>query len=111
MRTTPSSRGWRERVERDRRELAELVEEQHAAVREGDLAGAGAAGAAADERRCGGGVVRRAERSGDGEAVGWAAAGDRRDAGDLDGFVGVEGRQDRGEAAGEHGLAAARAGR
>ena len=65
-----------ERVERDGRELAELVEEQHPAVGEGDLAGPGPAGAAADESGGAGGVVRGAERARDGEAVG--RAGRRR---------------------------------
>ena len=96
-----------ERVERDRRELAELVEEQDAAVGEGDLPGTGPDGAAADERGRARGVVRGAERAGDGEAIGRPATGDGGDAGDLDGFVGVERGQDRGESAGEHRLAAA----
>src|SRR5205085_640899 len=51
-----------QRVERARRELAELVEKQHTAMRERDLAGPGAAAPAADERGGGCRVGRGAER-------------------------------------------------
>ena len=76
-----------QRVERARRELAELVEEQHAAVRERDLAGAGSAAAAADERgdRCR--VVRGAERRARATSARVASPGDRVDARDLERLV------------------------
>lgn len=87
-------------------ELRQFVEEQHALVRQGDLARLRAA-AAADQGRRGGGVVRLAERSlrpvpeGD-------VAGHRMDRRDLQGFVLVERRQQAGQAAGQEGLAGAR---
>src|SRR5208283_1334518 len=58
-------------VERLRLELGQLVQEQHAVVRERNLAGPRLR-AAADERRHGGGVVRRAKRT----PIGELAAGD-----------------------------------
>lgn len=87
-------------------ELRQFVEEQHALVRQGDLARLRAA-AAADQGRRGGGVVRLAERSlrpvpeGD-------VAGHRMDRCDLQGLVLVERRQQAGQAAGQEGLAGAR---
>ena len=96
------------RLERVGRELAELVEEEHAPVREGDLAGSGAAAAAADERGGRRGVVRGAERAGAGEAAGRVRA--RRRSGcavTSRASSWVERREDRGEPAGEHRLAGA----
>ena len=63
MRTDALLQRLAQRVERGRGELAELVEEEDAAVRERDLAGTGPTAAAADERGGRRGVVRRAERT------------------------------------------------
>ena len=79
------------------------------AVRERDLAGRGAAAAAADERGRRRGVVRRAERPRRAQTVpriGMPGGG--VDARDLERLVGVERRQDRRQPAGEHRLAGAR---
>ena len=81
------------------RELRELVEEQHAVMRERRLAGLGRAGAA-DEPRGRDGVVRRAERALGDEPAGAAQAGDRLDARDLDRLVRVQRREDRRAAGG-----------
>jgi hypothetical protein len=87
--------------------LGELVEEEDAVVGEGDFAGAGN-GAAADEARVGDGVVRGAERPlGNESGFGVEDTGDGVDLGGLEGFVESEGREDRGETAGEHGFAGA----
>ncbi len=95
-------------VERGWRELAELVEEQHAAVRERDLAGPHRWRAAPDERHRGRAVMRRPER--------WPV--DRRGsrtqltrggmhAGRLEGCLGRKRRQDAREASSQHRLAGA----
>ena len=98
-----------QRLEHADRELGQLVEEQHAAMRERDLAGADAAAAAADERdgstRCGAArgtaaSVRSAETA--------VRPGGRVDARDFERVVAVERRQDRRQPAGEHRLADAR---
>ena len=73
-----------QRLEDRARELGQLVEQQHAAVRERDLARPRAR-AAADDRRRRGAVMRRAERRhGDERPPGRAGARDRVDAGHLE---------------------------
>ena len=86
-------------------ELGEFIEEEDAAVGEGDFAGGGV-GAAADEAGVGDGVVGGAEGTARDEAAA-EGAGDGVDGGDLEGFFGGEGREDGGDAAGDHGFAAA----
>ena len=96
-----------QRVERAGRELPELVEEQHAPVRECDLARAGAAAPAADERGGRRGVVGGAERPAADEAAGDRFAGGGVDAGDLERLGGGQGREDGAQSPGEHRLAGA----
>ena len=89
------------------RELGELVEEEHAVVREADLAGA-RDHAAADEAGVGDGVVRRAEGALRDEAlVRVEDAGDGVDLGGLERLFEAQRREDRGQALGEHRLAGA----
>ena len=97
-----------QRVERVRWELAQLVEEQHPAVCQRHLAGAESARAAADERGRRRGVMRRAERASARQTVPRSMTGGRVDARDLERLVGVEGRQDGRQPAGEHRLSGAR---
>jgi hypothetical protein len=90
-------------------ELRRLVEEEHAAVGEAERARPGQAGAAADERRRGGGVVRCLERRPADQA--WhrrQGAGDRVHRGHLERGRVVQRRQDRGQPLGQHGLAGTR---
>ena len=61
--TRPSSSGWRSAFDGVAPELGELVEEQHAVVRERDLARAQVPGAAAEQPGRRDRVVRRAERA------------------------------------------------
>ena len=98
-----------QRVERGGRELAELVEEQHAAVREGDLAGAWA-GRSRRRRApawmpCGAapgtGGPRSSRPPSGSPAAEWMRV-------TSSASVVCERREDRGEAPGEHGLARAR---
>ena len=72
---------------------------------EGDLTGGGM-GAAADEPGVGDGVVGGAEGALGDEAAA-QGPGDGVDGRDLEGLLGGEGREDGGDAAGDHGLAAA----
>ena len=97
-----------ERVERDRRELTQLVEEQRAPVRERDLAWPEPHAAAADQRRGGRGVVRRAERPVLQQTAADRLARSRVDARDLQRFRLLECRQHGQEATGEHGLPGSR---
>jgi hypothetical protein len=107
MVTTWSSSGWRRVSRTSRGELGEFVEEEHAVVGEGDLAGA-RDHPAADDRGGGGGVVGRADGAGGDEALARREeAGGGVDAGDLDGFVGRERRENAGEGLGHHGFAGA----
>ena len=62
MRTSRSSSGWRSASMRARPELGQLVQEQHAAVRERDLPDDRAGATATDERLLRDRVVRRAKR-------------------------------------------------
>lgn len=87
-------------------ELRQFVEEQHALVRQGDLARLRAA-AAADQRRCRGGVVWLAERPLRPVAE-RDVAGHRMDRRDLQRLVLAERRQQAGQAAGQERLAGAR---
>ena len=89
-------------------ELGELVQEQHAVVRERDLAGARQAGPAAQERRRRHGVVRHPERPGRHQAA-LQHAGHRVQARHLERLLAGHRGQDRREPAREHRLA--RAGR
>jgi len=87
--------------------FGQLVEEEDAVVSQGDFAGT-RDDAAADEACVGNGVVRSAEGAlGDEPGFGIEDAGDGVDFGGLEGFFEGEGREDRGEAAGEHGFAGA----
>ena len=96
-----------ERVERARRELAELVEEEHATVRHRRLAGARRPAAATDQCRDRRGVVGRTERRHSHERAGQAAR-DRVDPGDLERLVGAQIREHRDQATRQHRLADAR---
>ena len=96
-----------ERFEARARELAELVQEQHAAVSQRRLARLRRVGAA-DEAGGRDRVVGRAERTLGDQARAPAEPGDRLDARDLDRLVGAERRQDRRQAPGDHRLAGAR---
>ena len=85
----------------------QLVEEEHAVVREADLAGLGFA-AAADESDRADRVMRRAERTLEQQpAVRGERAGGAVDARDLERLLERHIRQDAGQAAGHHRLAAA----
>ena len=97
-----------EHFENVARKLREFVEEEHAVVRQADFAGTRHAGAAADQAGVGDGVVRRAERAlVQQSGARPERAGDAVDFGGFDGLFEGEGRQDAGEALGEHGLAGA----
>ncbi len=94
-----------QRVERLRRELAQLVEEQRTAVGERHLSGAQPGGPAPDQ---GGGrrrVMGRPERAVPGQPVLRRVPGDRMDACHLERLAGVERRQDRREPSRQHRLA------
>ena len=100
-----------ERLERRARELRQLVEEQHAVVRERRLAGS-RAGPAADDRRDGGAVVRRAERRlGHERMAADELPGDGVDARDLERLVGLERREDARAAGGRASSCPSRAAR
>ena len=87
------------------RDLGQLVEEQHAAVGERQLAGPGR-GAAADQAGARERMVGRAERPPAHEAEpGWPEPRDRVQAGDGERLLGRERRQDAGKPPREHGLA------
>lgn len=87
-------------------ELGQLVEEQHAAMGQRDLAGARHA-AAAHQRRAGGGVVRGAKRP-PLPLLDVEAAGQRLHGGRFQRFLVAHRRQQADEARGQHGLARAR---
>ena len=92
-------------LERRLRELRQLVEEQHAVMRERDLAGPRHA-AAADHRDHRRRVVRAAERPLLHEAAArWQEARDAVDLRDLECLLAREARQDGAQAAREHRLA------
>ena len=78
MATSPVSSGWRSESSTCAGEFRHLVEEQHAVMRERNLARPRAQ-AAADQRRHRGGMMRRAERPPVGERAAFDLAGDRSD--------------------------------
>ncbi|MCY1286997.1 hypothetical protein D9M70_359800 [compost metagenome] len=86
-------------------ELGELVEEEHALVSQGDLAGLRSA-ATANQRRARGTVVRVAKGP-LGPGPQRCVAGHRVDGRHFQRFVFLQGRQQAGEPAGEQGLAGA----
>ena len=89
-------------------ELRQFIQEQDPSVGEGDLAGPGA-DPAADEPGVADGVVRRAERATHHErGLAREHSGHGVNLGDFQGLVEGERRQNRGDALGKHGLAAAR---
>ena len=94
-----------QRLEHRPRELRQLVEEEHATVREADLARAGDR-ASADHGRGGGAVVRRPERRSRHEArAGRQRPRDGVDPGHLKRLRGAELREDRRKPPREHRLA------
>jgi hypothetical protein len=98
-----------QRVEDVRSELRGFVQEEDSAVGQAQRARPGQAGAAAHQRRRGGGVVRCLERrSADQARHRRQGAGDRVHRGHLERAGVVQRRQDRGEPLGQHGLAGAR---
>jgi hypothetical protein len=100
--------GLAQRLQRGAVELGQLVEEQHAVVRQADLARTRHAGTAADEPRRRGGVVRRAEGPRRRQAGADVEARRRTHAGDLHRLVRQERREDARQPPGEHRLAGAR---
>src|SRR5579885_441482 len=104
-RDRPVLEGLPEPLQHRSRELGQLVEVEHASVREAHLAGARPR-APTEDRGCRHGMMRRSERR-DPDEPGPARkrSGDRVDAGDLERGGVVERRQDAREAAGEHRLA------
>ncbi len=109
MVTEPSSSGWRSSSSTLRGNSGQLVQEQHAVVRQADLAGPRHARAAADQAGVGNGVVRRAERPLAQQARALRQdAGDAVDLGGLERLLEGQRRQDAGQALGQHGLARAR---
>ena len=97
-----------ERLQHGPWELGQLVQEEHAPVREADLTRPRHR-AAADHGRRRGAVVRRPERRrGDEARAGRERAGHRVDPRHLERLVVRQRREDRRQAAGEHGLARAR---
>jgi hypothetical protein len=93
------------RFERGTGKFGELVEEEHAAMSERCLSRPRAR-ASADDRRHGGGVVRRSEgRIGQQRPFPRQHSGDRVDSGHLQRLVVGERRQDSDEPAGKHRLA------
>ena len=95
-----------QRVERRRLELRQFVEEQHAVMRERNLAGPGAQ-SAADQRGHRRGMMRRAERPPVGERAVLDLARDRRDHRHFEQLRGRQRRQDGRQTRGEHRLAGA----
>ncbi len=97
-----------QRLERGALELGQLVQEEHAPVREARLSRP-RPGPAADDRGHRRAVVRRAEgRPRDQRPLGRQEPGDRVDAGHLELVARLQRRQDRREAAAEHRLPGSR---
>ena len=86
-------------------ELRQFVEKQHAVHRHRYFTGARNA-ATADQRHAGGGVVRRAEAA-PAPGAGFKASGQAEHGGRFQRLVVAHGRQQAGQALGQHGLAAA----
>src|SRR5205807_3168150 len=97
-----------ERIQYRPLELRKLVEEQHAEVREADLARTNAQ-APADQRRHRGAMMRRSERPATADLAPAELARDRGDHRYFERFAWLERRQDARKASGEQRLA--RAGR
>ena len=95
-----------QRIQHARIELRQFVEEQHALMRQRDLAGLGAH-AAAGQRRHAGGMMRRAERPPRGQRAVADFAGDGSDHRDFQQFRRRQRRQDRGQPRRQHRLAGA----
>ena len=87
--------------------LGQFVQKQHAVVRQGNLSGPGR-GAAADQGHAGGGVVRTADDAPPPAGRVQALVADGGDGRRFQGFGLGHGRQDVGQAGGEHGFAGAR---
>ena len=96
-----------ERIEHRPLEFGQFVEEQHAEMREADLAGAHAQ-AAADQRRHRRAVVRRAERPAAADPAAVQLARDRSDHRHFERFGRLQRRQDARQAGGEQRLSRAR---
>lgn len=95
-----------QRIQHARIEFGQLVEKQHALMRQRDLAGLGAH-AAAGERGHAGGMVRRAERPPRRQRAAFDLAGDGRDHRDLEQLARRQRRQDRGQPRRQHRFAGA----
>ena len=95
-----------QRFERGAVELRQLVEEQHALMRQADLAGPRAQ-AAADQRRQRGRMMRVAERPLAQQPAAAQPAGDRMDHADFERLGRFERRQDAGQPRRQHRLAGA----
>ena len=108
--TSPVSSGWRRLSSACALELGQFVEEQHAIMGERDLARP-RMGAAADQRRHRGRMMRRAKRPPVGELAARELARDRMDHRHFEQLARRQRRQDRGQARRQHRLAGARAGR
>jgi hypothetical protein len=83
-----------QRVERLRPEFRQFIQEQHAVMRQRNLAGPRVQ-AAADQSRHAGGMMRRAERTAVGQRAAFDFAGDRSDHGDFEQFGRRQRRQRR----------------
>ena len=106
METSPVSSGWRSEFERLRLEFRQLVQKQHAVVRERNFAGPRVQ-AAADQRRHAGGMMRGAERTAVGERAAFDFAGDRSDHGDFEQFGRRQRRQNGRQPRRQHRFAGA----
>ncbi len=107
MVTILSSMGWRMTSRTARAELGQLVQEEHAAVGQGDLAGVRPV-ASADQPGVRDGVVRGAEGAVLNEGgVRRELVGDRIDAGHVQGFFDAHVRQDARDSTRQQGLACA----
>jgi hypothetical protein len=105
--TEPVSSGWRSESSTGRWNSGELVEEQHAEVRQADLARADLQ-PAADQRRHRGAVVRRPERTPAANPSAVQLARDRGDHRHFERLAGLQRRKDAGKTCGEQRLARAR---
>ena len=105
MIVSPVSSGWRS-ASTPRLEFRQLVEEQHAQVREAHLARPRAR-AAADQRRHAGGMVRRAERALRRQLAAHQLAGEAVHHRDVEHFLRRQWRQDRRQARRQHRFAGA----
>ena len=95
-----------QRIQHPRIELRQLVEKQHALMRQRDFAGS-CAHAAAGQRRHAGGMMRAAERPPRGERAALDLARDRGDHRHFEQFGRRQRRQDRGQPRRQHRFAGA----